>query len=249
MMSLLLSVVSCSVAASAPFTGQPIPYAPRMDEWVTCILLACFFVSAWVLSHSGRFLWQQGREFILHRGRSDLFAASTGSDVRFLLLLIGQTCVLAGVYLFDYFSEAHATLVQRVPSWMVIGVYVSACLGYVFVKWLSYLFLGWIFLDKEQTARWVESYSTLLYYAGFVLFPLVLLVVYFNVALPVVALAGILLFIFLKILSFYKGLRLFCRHLYGCFWLILYFCALEIIPCLMLYRGLEELNNYWIIKH
>ena len=235
--------------SAPPSAGVPIPYAPRMDEWVTCILLACFFVSSWVLSRSGRFLWQQARDFVLHRERSDLFAVSTGGDVRFLLLLIGQTCVLAGVYLFDYFSGADPRLVRHVPSWMAIGTYVAACVFFVFAKWLLYGFLGWIFLDKEQTALWMESYSTLLYYLGFVLFPLVLLVVYFNVALPIVALAGVLLFVFLKILTVYKWLRLFCRHLYGCFWVILYFCALEILPCLVLYRGLELLNEYWIIKH
>lgn len=247
-MTFSLPLLSLLSAPSWP-VGVPIPYAPRMDEWVTCILLACFFVSAWVLAHSGRFLWQRGRDFILHRERPDLFATSTGRDVRFLLLLIGQTCVLAGVYLFDCFSGADATLVAHVPSWMAIGAYLAAGLLFVFVKWLLYLFLGWIFLDKEQTALWTESYATLLYYLGFILFPLVLLVVYFNVTLSTVLLIGVLLFFFLKILSFYKWLRLFCKHLYGCFWVILYFCALEILPCLMLYRGLELLNDYWIIKH
>lgn len=32
-----------------------------------------------------------------------------------------------------------------------------------------------------------------------------------------------------------------------CF-LILYFCALEIIPCLVLYQGMVQLNDYLIIK-
>ncbi|WP_300814855.1 DUF4271 domain-containing protein, partial [uncultured Bacteroides sp.] len=45
-----------------------------------------------------------------------------------------------------------------------------------------------------------------------------------------------------------KWLKLFCNKLHGIFLLILYFCALEIIPCLMLYRGMTELNDYLIIK-
>ncbi len=42
---------------------------------------------------------------------------------------------------------------------------------------------------------------------------------------------------FTKILMFYKWLKLFCNNLYGGFLLILYFCALEIMPCFMLYQG------------
>lgn len=231
-----------------PLAGLPIPYSPRMDEWVTVVLLVCFFLSSWVLSHSRKYLLQQGRDFLLHRERSDLFATSTGSDVRFLLLLIGQTCVLSGVYLFDCFSSVHPVLTESLPSWKLMGFYMVICSGYVFAKWLLYSFLGWIFFDKEKVSLWIESYSTLLYYLGFALFPLVLFTVYFNVGFKIVLKIGLILFSILKILSLYKWLKLFCGNLYGCFLLILYFCALEIIPCLLLYRGLEQLNNYWIIK-
>ncbi|HJD10895.1 MAG TPA: DUF4271 domain-containing protein, partial [Candidatus Phocaeicola caecigallinarum] len=41
---------------------------------------------------------------------------------------------------------------------------------------------------------------------------------------------------------------LFCHNLFGCFLLILYFCALEISPCIMLYNGLTQLNDFLTIK-
>lgn len=34
------------------------------------------------------------------------------------------------------------------------------------------MFLGWVFFDKNKTNMWLESYSTLIYYVGFALFPL-----------------------------------------------------------------------------
>ena len=36
--------------------GVPIPYSPRMDDGITIVLLCCFFLSAYVLSRSRRFL-------------------------------------------------------------------------------------------------------------------------------------------------------------------------------------------------
>ena len=77
--------------------GIPIPYSPRMDDGITVILLCCFFLSAYVLSRSRRFLLQLVKDFLLHRERTSIFATSTAGDMRYLLLLILQTCILAGV--------------------------------------------------------------------------------------------------------------------------------------------------------
>lgn len=46
----------------------------------------------------------------------------------------------------------------------------------------------------------------------------------------------------------YKWLKLFCGNLYGGLLLIVYFCALEIMPCFVLYQGVMQLNSYLIIK-
>ena len=47
--------------------GIPIPYSPRMDDGITVVLLCCFFLSAYVLSRSRKFLLQLVKDFLLHR--------------------------------------------------------------------------------------------------------------------------------------------------------------------------------------
>lgn len=229
--------------------GVPVSYSFRMDEMITIVLLGCFFLSAYVLSRSRHYLFQLGHDFLLHRERISIFAVSTGGDVRHLLLLVGQTCLLAGLYLFVCFATASPALLEHAPTWLLLCVYAVICLLYVCAKWLSYLSLGWIFLDKGTVERWVEAYSTLLYYLGFALFPSLLVIVYLGLSLEIMIIIGTVLFLFLKILTFYKWLKLFCSNLYGSLFLILYFCAVEIIPCLILYRGLVQLNDYWIINY
>ena len=226
----------------------PIPYTLQGDPWVASIILLCFFLSAWVLARSRGFLWQRGKDFLLHRDRPDIFSTSVGNDLPYQLLLLAQACVLAGTYLFVCY-HAFRPFPPLFSSWKWIGTYISVVACVFFVKWLFYLFCGWIFLDKEKTSSWVESYATLLYYLGFSLFFVVLAAVYFNLPFKIILIAGAVLFLFLKILTLYKWIKLFCVNLYGCFFVILYFCALEIIPCLLLYRGLEQLNNHLIVKY
>lgn len=228
--------------------GIPLPYSPRMDDGITVVLLFCFFLSAYVLSRSRKFLLQLVKDFLLHRERSSIFASSTAADMRYLLLLILQTCILAGVCLFNYFNDVQPGLVHAVSPGILLGVYIGVCLVYLFLKWMVYSFLGWIFFDESTTSLWLGSYSTLLYYLGFALFPFALFIVYFDLSLQSTIIIGLFLAFFTKLLMFYKWLKLFCSNLYGSLLLILYFCALEIIPCFLLYRGLIQLNDYLIIK-
>ena len=59
---------------------------------------------------------------------------------------------------------------------------------------------------------------------------------------------GLFLMFFTKILMFYKWIKLFFHQFSGLFLLILYFCALEIVPCLLLYQGMIQMNNILLIK-
>lgn len=228
--------------------GIPIPYSPKLDDGITVLLLCCFFMSAYVLSRSRKFLGQLMKDFLLNRERTSIFAATTATDMRYMLLLILQTCVLAAVGGFNYFIDMRPELGVRVPPYILLAAYLGVCLLYLFFKWLVYSSLGWIFFDGNRTSLWMESYSTLLYYVGFALFPFVLLLVYFDLSLQATVIIGLFLMIFTKILMLFKWIKLFCSNLYGTLLLILYFCALEIIPCFILYRGVLQLNDYLLIK-
>ena len=237
--------MACAVAGTE---GIPIPYSPRTDDGIAVTLLCCFFLSAYVLSRSSKLLLQLAQDFLLHRERTSLFAASTAADMRYLLLLILQACILAGVCIFNYFNDTRPDLVHHVAPGFLPGIYAGVCLLYLCLKWVIYSFLGWIFFDEKTVSLWFESYSTLLYYLGFGLFPFALFMVYFDLGLQPTVIIGLILAIFTKILMLYKWIKLFCRNLHGCLLLILYFCALEIMPCLALYQGLIQLNGYLIIK-
>lgn len=144
--------------------GIPIPYSPRMDDGITIVLLCCFFLSAYVLSRSRRFLLQLVKDFLLHRERTSIFATSTAGDMRYLLLLILQTCILSGVCIFNYCNDIQPELVHHVSPFLLLGIYIGVSLFYLFLKWVLYSVLGWIFLTKALQRFGLNSvfYPTLL---------------------------------------------------------------------------------------
>ena len=230
------------------FEGTPISYSPRTDDAIALTLLACFFLSSIALARGKKFLSQQVKDFVLHRERTSIFDSSTAADVRYLLVLVLQTCVLSGITFLNYFHDTSPTLMNQVSPLLLLGIYVGFCLAYFLLKWLIYMFLGWTFFDKNKTNIWLESYSALIYYVGFALFPFVLFLVYFDLSLTNLVIIGAIILIFTKILMFYKWIKLFFHQFSGLFLLILYFCALEIVPCLLLYQGMVRINDILLIK-
>lgn len=246
--SLQMAEVHASQAAESGFQGTPISYSPRTDDAIALTLLACFFLSSIALARGKKFLTQQVKDFVLHRERTSIFDSSTAADVRYLIVLIVQTCVLVGITFFNYFHDTTPVLMERVSPLLLLSIYVGSCLAYFLLKWLLYMFLGWTFFDKNRTNMWLESYSTLIYYVGFALFPFVLFLVYFDLSFTNLIIIGAIILIFTKILMFYKWIKLFFHHFGTLFLLILYFCALEIVPCLLLYQGMIQMNNILLIK-
>ena len=246
--SLQLADLHAVQEVDSGFEGTPISYSPRTDDAIALTLLVCFFLSSIALARGKKFLSQQVKDFVLHRERTSIFDSSTAADVRYLLVLVLQTCVLSGITFLNYFHDTCPALMDHVSSLLLLGIYVGFCLAYFLLKWLLYMFLGWTFFDKNKTNIWLESYSALIYYVGFALFPFVLFLVYFDLSLTNLLIIGAIILIFTKILMFYKWIKLFFHQFSGLFLLILYFCALEIVPCLLLYQGMIQMNNILLIK-
>ena len=246
--SLQLADLHAVQEVDSGFEGTPISYSPRTDDAIALTLLACFFLSSIALARGKKFLSQQVKDFVLHRERTSIFDSSTAADVRYLLVLVLQTCVLSGITFLNYFHDTCPALMDHVSSLLLLGIYVGFCLAYFLLKWLLYMFLGWTFFEKNKTNIWLESYSALIYYVGFALFPFVLFLVYFDLSLTNLVIIGSIILIFTKILMFYKWIKLFFHQFSGLFLLILYFCALEIVPCLLLYQGMIQMNNILLIK-
>ena len=243
-----LTHTSCPVVREEGMAGIPLPYQLRSDWMVTGILFLCFVLVSYVLSHGKRHLQQQFKKIRFTRERGSLFDDSTATDIRHTLALILQTCILSGFCVYDYFSDHDPVLFASVSHSLLLTVYIGFSLFYVISKWLIYNFVNWIFFNKTRNVIWLESYFNVLIGVGFFLFPLVLLVVYFNLS-PQVApyfVGGVI--VIAKILLFYKCFTNFFNKIYGTFHLILYFCALEILPDLVLWQGILLANNLLILK-
>lgn len=243
-----LSAGKLSAGMHPGLEGEPLPYRLSSDTGVMILLCCCFLLTTHVLSSGRRFLLQQLKEFAHIGYRGSVWSGSTAEDFRFRLILAGQTVVLLGISSFDYFTGRYDGLLRGVSIWGMLGANIGLCAGYFLLKWVLYSFLGWIFCDRFKISLWKDSYFVVFSYLGFLFFPFVLLSVCFDGPQWGMFLIGLVLLVFVKILLFYRWTKLFFNNIYGLFGLFLYFCALELMPCLVLFKVLDEINHILLIK-
>lgn len=234
---------------SITIEAVPKGYFSMHDNLVVGVLVLAALTTAFVLGRSHKFLYAIGNEFLFGREQVSLFANSTGTDLRGMLMLFAQFCVLAALALQVHFVFFHPEITEHASTPWLLLIYMAACLAYLLLKVVLYRVVGWIFFNASITQLWLEAYITLLLYMGILLVPAIAGMVFVTPSFSATIVIGIICLVFAKLLMLYKWLKLFSEKNHGSLLLFLYFCALEIMPCLIFYKGLVELNSCWIIKY
>ena len=230
--------------------GELRPYSLKMSDSLTLLMLVSFFLFAYVYTKGIGYITQMFQNLLGNTERESIFVNNTTTSeyqIKFSLLL--QTAISLSVFFFIIiatpFGKSDILLTDK-----DIIIYSSLFLLIIFlfwgIKWLINEFLGFIFFDKQKVSLWQNNYFSSISLFGTILFPTLLFLVHTQSHI----LIGIskYLFFFLMVLGFilivYKGIRFFLVKPYGIFYFILYFCALEIIPYVGLYKGLVYIYNF-----
>lgn len=228
--------------------GEAMPYLLSADAPITIILYCCFILLSFVLSRGKRNLLQRFKNFFHTKERSSLFDDPSRSDMRYNVFLILVSCILWGFCIYDFHSDREIVLFQTVPHSILLASYIGTVLLYLLFKRIAYQFINWIFFYKQRSDIWIEAYFDVVIWSGILLFPIVLLIVYFNLMPYWAVISAGSVFFVSKTLLLYKCIKNFFSHLYGLLHLIVYFCALEIIPDLLICKGLDYMNNLLILN-
>ncbi len=223
--------------------GDPIPYSVRGDDVLTVLLLSCFVMAIVAFSHVRGFFSRQARSFfyIPHEGTTEV--TETASEVRFQLFIVFLTSLLqAQLYYFytlHYVGETFALPTQ----YHLIIIFLAAFLLYFVSKVGLYTLVNNVFFDGKRNGQWIKSMLFINSIEGLLMFPAVILGPYFGMAVEKVAIYVTFVLIFVKLLTFYKCYIIFFRRNVFSLQIILYLCALEIVPLLAIWGALDITVN------
>ena len=212
--------------------GDPVPYTVRNDNAITCMLIFCFVMALVSFAHSRQYILRQLKDFF-YIPRSSKSSDEDPSN-RFQLFLSLQTCLLLAITYYFYITHyVTDTFVLDTP-YEIIGIFFGVFIAYFIAKNVVYSIVNSVFFRSKKNRHWIWTLTFITALEGIALFPAVMLQVYFNLPMQNVVYYFIFILVLTKILTFYKCWVIFFRQISVYLQIILYLCALEIIPLLSL---------------
>ena len=229
--------------------GDPVPYTVAGDNLMTSLLIGCFILAMLAFANSRQFIVRQAKNFFRSANDRSTVLSETTTELRFQIFLVLQTCLLFSIVYFFYRQDDDTTKVFLVEQYELIGIYSLVVAGYFIVKALLYFFVDWVFFDSWRNELWMKSYLFLISTEGVLLFPAVMLQAYFQMPVSATVIYVVTVIVIVKILTIYRCFVIFLGQKYGLLQIILYFCALELTPLLMLWALMERISGFLTINY
>lgn len=237
-----------SILLTSGMKGEPMPYQLRSDWMITGILFLCVVIISYIASKEKKHLQKQLKSIFTTRERASLFDEATGSDIRYTFILIVNACIMLGICTYHYTIHLVPQLLDIEYPFVLLGLFTLLSILYMIAKWGVYKAINWIFFEKSKNLSWINSFFDIIVWLGLVLLPVILLTVYFGLTTGISLFFMAFAIILAKILLFWKCFNNFFNKIHGFFHLILYFCALEILPDLILWKGILISCNKLILN-
>ena len=218
--------------------GTPLAYMAVHDSLISSILFGCLLFFCFVFSHFWDFIAQQAKAIFY--SRKEQFK-STSNELQLMLGLLTTSSIVCSIlyylYVMAFVSETHILS----SDYLLLAVFFGVIVAYHALHFLLYHIVNITFFDKRTNRKFLTSNLFLSGMVGILLLPGIFLLAHYGfTALSMVIYAGFVLFL-VKILSFYKSYNIFFKRNVFFLQIILYFCALEIIPLVMLIGGLSAI--------
>ena len=224
--------------------GDPVPYTIRGDNTLTALLIGCFIIAMIAFANSRRFFVHEAKYFFREPNSNTTEMTETSAEVRYQAFFVLLTCLLLSVISFLYTLECVADTFVLSSQYQLLGIFFGIFAAYFIVKMLVYWFVNSVFFGRKKSVRWLKSLLFAASVEGAALFPLVLLQSYFDLSIQKAVIYVAFVIILSKVMLLYKSFVMFFRHKNFFLQIILYFCALEIMPLLSLGGILVKVVDY-----
>ena len=228
--------------------GIPMPYLLRYDWMVTIVLFFCLLLVCYVFSKGRKHLVVQLKNFLISRERSSIFDGATAADFHYTFMLLFHSGLMLGFCFYDYFSKTNSSLFSQYSHISLLLFFVILSQLFIFLKGLLYQWVNWVFFSSSKAENWMSAYINVTIWFGLLLLPVVLMTIYCSLSMEFIMLLVVFMLLITKMMLFYKGFCNFFPNFYGTLHLILYFCTLEILPDLIVWKGIHLISEYFTLN-
>lgn len=227
---------SIEIPAHDGVPATPLPYTFRSDDIVTALLLLSSFFLAYVVTASRHYLLERVKNFFQAVPDVADRAEHTGDEMRgrFFILLTLSFC--SAILYYDFLVDRGMRELSAVSPYIPLGCVTAALLLFLLLKLVLYRFVNSVFFSTNKREQWFDDFHLVTLFTAVTLLSLTLLVVFFDLSFNAQRTASLVIFSLTFLLLLYRCFRTFCGGILDTLHIFLYFCTLEMIPALVMWR-------------
>ncbi len=213
---------------------------PGYDSGVLCLLIGIFLILAYNFRHYSTFIKNFSTDLWSVRRRENTFSVRTFSETGIQMSVVLLACVSEGIIVNSVMTREGVS--GPLSTFGAIAAVTLVALLYYLWQLAAYRTVGYVFTDKVSSRLWLKGFNASQSLLGLALVAPALVVLFNPGAVVVVFPMGVLFYFMARFIFICKGFRLFYDNFGSLIYFILYLCTLEIVPLVLLYRGIGFLS-------
>ena len=214
--------------------ADPAPYFSGSDDLLAALMMGTLFTSLIALALSGKFIARQVKNFFYLGNEGTTPVPDTPGELSGQGVLVAGTCLVVAIAFYYHIIHGRDDGWWVLSKHGVLGVCILGVVAYFLFKAVAYQFVNWVFFGVKKIEQWNKSLLFLTAMEGVAMTPFVLLMLYGGLPLQTTLISLAIVALLVKIFTFYKCYLIFFRRIGAFLQIILYFCALELIPLVVL---------------
>lgn len=229
--------------------GEPITYRIVADDVVSMALIFSAMLVGVGMMIIGKPFWRKlGQLPLFNYRQNDKSVTETPGLIQPVLLL--QATMSIALMLFAISVHMNTPMAEpALPSMIMLLSYMGVAALYITFCWMFYRFVIWMFLDAELLPLITEAWINSVCFEGVLLLPIAAIGIYYKLPMYLYAIYIVLAAFLPRYLLYYWLRPLFYLNFYGRLLFILYFCALQVFPLVLVMVGTEQLNRYLLFNY
>lgn len=224
------------------FAGEVLPQTLATNHGIIALLILAFVFFATSYHRSAKYLQYTVKSLFKINMRGNMFDETTINENQLKLSLLAITFITEGIAIYHAWIDNPVVDNNHILPLTMACIVVSVL--YYLLQRLVYNVLGNIFSSKQQTLHFDENFKSINQIIGLFMMPFVLLMVFApNMASFAVSMCFII-YVLSRLIIIYKGIRIFSLQLFNLLYLILYLCALEITPFILIKRIVTDMYSF-----
>ncbi|MFA8433874.1 MAG: DUF4271 domain-containing protein [Marinifilaceae bacterium] len=209
--------------------------APKSD-WIVGILLFSILLMAVIKFSYGKFLSKVIDSIFNHQVASNLFNEKNIKNLRGAIIMNLIFFINAAIFIVESLNYYSIAPIQGQGIHLFLLCFLGI-VGLFLIKLVGFGIIGQVSKCTRESKEYIHNVFLYNKNLGVFLFPVIVGIPFIApYAVPVLIKAGISIAAFFYMLRLFRGLKILFKKHVSIFYMILYLCALEILPLLMVYK-------------